>query len=343
MNQRSLGCLLALVCAALLVSLFVNLAQFAGGVASGMGGTGGAAKPRAKFSEVELVAGKGEGKLVQIDLEGMITGMTESGFFGVPMSGVERVKTQLEQAAGDDRVKAVVLRINSPGGEVTASDTLYTAVKKLAEQKPVVVHMDAVAASGGYYIACGATKVVAAETTLTGSIGVIIDTINYAELFDKVGLKSRAFVSGPFKDSLSGGREMREEKERYVQQLVDEMYDKFLGVVAEGRGLNKAALRSGVADGRVVTGGQALKAGLVDALGYVEDAYKLAGELAGVEGAQVVRYRREVSLFEMLGGAEAGARRADRTLRLELGGAAGAFALRPGVPYFVMREAVAGE
>jgi protease-4 len=234
-------------------------------------------------------------------------------------------------------VKAVVLRINSPGGEVTASDTLFHAVKTVAAAKPVVVFMDAMAASGGYYTACGATKIVASETTLTGSIGVIIDALNYSGLFEKVGLKSNTFVSGAFKDSLNGARPMRAEEEAYIQSLVTGMYERFLKVVADGRGIATDVLRNGVADGRVLSGKEALDAGLVDQLGYIEDARRLAAELAGVKDPTLVRYRRETGFFDILGGVSApfaGRGDSGRTVRLEL--APGAYpALTPGLPYYL--------
>ncbi|MCA8968075.1 MAG: signal peptide peptidase SppA, partial [Planctomycetes bacterium] len=166
---------------------------------------------------------------------------------------MDSIKNALEQAVADKNVKAIVLRVNSPGGEVTASDIIYNAVKKAAKEKPVVVYMDSMAASGGYYVSCGATKIVASETTLTASIGVIIETMNYSELFGKVGLAMNVFTSGAFKDSLNGSRPMRDDEKAYVQNLVTQMYDRFLGIVSEARGVPKEQLKD-VADGRVVTG-----------------------------------------------------------------------------------------
>lgn len=327
--------MLALLVMALLASLFINLLQFS----SGLGGAealaaGSGARKKPRLGEVVQQTGTGSDKIVQIDLEGIITSVAEAGFFGAGLSSVEKIKRQLEQAREDDKVKAIVLRVNSPGGEVTASDTLYAAVKTAAERKPVVVFMDSMAASGGYYVACGAGKVVATETTLTGSIGVIIDAINYSELFDKVGLHANTFVSGAFKDSLSGARPMREDERAYIQNLVSQMYERFLGVVSEARKLPKDVLRNGVADGRVLTGREALEAGLVDRIGYLEDAYSLARELGGAESAGVVRYRHEPSLFEIFGGVSAQAAQHGGTLKVEL--APGwPSSLQPGLPYYL--------
>lgn len=334
MKQSTFGCLLSVVLLALVISLFVNLMQFSAGIGGGDAFAGGAtAKKKGKLGEVVQQEGKGAGKIVQIDLEGVISSVSVQGLLGVGQSSVESLKGQLEQAGKDEQVKAVVLRVNSPGGEVTASDTIYAAVKQLSAVKPVVVFMDAMAASGGYYVACGATKVVASETTLTGSIGVIIDTLNYSALFDKVGLKSNTFVSGAFKDSLSGARPMRTEEEAYVQNLVMQMYERFLGVVAEARKLPKDVLRNGVADGRVVTGREALEAGLVDQIGYVEDAYKLAQELGDAAEAPVVRYRQNVGFMDLFGSAASSV--SAEPVKVEWLPTGLAPMMQPGLPYYL--------
>jgi protease-4 len=341
MKQGSLGCLLALVLFALVVSLVVNLVQFSAGMggSESMAGMGSPARKKPKHSEVIQEAGATDQKVVQIDLEGIITSVGPEGLLGAALSTVESIKGQIEQAAADDRVKAVVLRINSPGGEVTASDTLYTAVKALAKTKPVVVYMDSIAASGGYYIACGATKVVASETTLTASIGVIIDTINYTGLFEKVGLQANTFVSGAFKDSLSGARPMRDDEKAYVQNLVGQMYERFLGIVSEARGVPKDVLRNGVADGRVVTGKEALEAKLVDQLGYLEDARKLAKELGKAEKASVVKYRHEMGFMDWFASASAGMGHSGEAVKVNV--MPGVLpALRPGLPYYVAPMAI---
>ena len=271
-------------------------------------------------------------KIVEIDLNGVIGFDGDDSGNGAGM--VADIKNQLDQAVADKHVKAIVLRVNSPGGEVTASDIIYNAVKKAAKVKPVVVYMDSLAASGGYYVSCGATKIVASETTLTASIGVIIETMNYSELFGKVGLSMTAFTSGAFKDSLSGARPMREDEKVYVQNLVNQMYDRFLGIVSEARGVPKELLKSTVADGRVVTGREALAAKLVDQIGYVEDAYALARTLGKAADAGVVKYRHEVSLFDAFGMASAKAGAPPAKVQLDL--SSGLLPkLLPGVPYYL--------
>ncbi len=272
---------------------------------------------RTNIREETLFDGDPSAKIAHIDLEGMITNF-EGGLFG---DGVSRVKAMLEAAATDPAVKAIVLRVNSPGGEITASDILYQSVRRTVSEKPVVVYLDSVGASGGYYVACGGSYIMANETTLTGSIGVSIQTLNYEELLGKIGLDSVVFTSGESKDMLSPSREMRPEEREYVQQMVNEMYERFLGIVGEARNIPTADLRDGIADGRVLTGRSALEAGLVDQTGYVEEAYAKARELAQVPNARIVRYGPAVGLGNLIGflGESTARGRSEKSVRLELG------------------------
>jgi protease-4 len=252
--------------------------------------------------------------------------------FGHTESMVDTIKTQLHQAQHDEKVKGVVLYVNSPGGEVTASDTIYAAVKAVAKVKPVIVYMDSVAASGGYYVACGATKIVASETTLTGSIGVIMQGMSYHGLFEKIGMGSNTFTSGKFKDTLSGARPMRDDEKAYIQGLVDRMYQRFVGIVSEARKVPVAELTAGVADGRVMTGGEAIAAKLVDKIGYVEDAYDLARAEAKVPGAMIVRYTKQPNSVMDILTMES---RAPQKVELSLPGAAALQQLAPGRLYYL--------
>jgi protease IV len=311
MNQKTVvGCLLVFLFLALIASVALNAVQFGASAISLGESPMQVVKPKITFGEQLEQAGKSGAtdRIVQIDLEGVITSSEiGGGLFDHALPMVSTIKRALEQATDDKRVKAIVLRINSPGGEVTASDILYSAVKEAAKKKPVVVYMDSMAASGGYYISCGATKIVASETTLTGSIGVIMESFSYHALFDKVGLGTNTFASGAFKDTLSGARPMREDEKAYIQNLVGQMYDRFLGIVADARKLDRNLLKTTVADGRVLLGAEALKSKLVDQVGYVEDAYTLARQLGGAPDAMIVKYRRSVGLFDVLGMAEASA------------------------------------
>jgi protease-4 len=157
-------------------------------------------------------------------------------------------------------------------------------------KKPVIVYMDSLAASGGYYVACGGKYLMANETTITGSIGVIIQTFNYEQLFNKIGLASVVFKSGKFKDMLNGARPVTPEERDYVQGFVMKTYDKFLGIVARERHLSPDLLRNTVADGRILSGRDALDHGLIDAVGQIEDAFTVARELGNATDATIVKY-----------------------------------------------------
>jgi protease-4 len=331
MNKTSIGCLIAALVVALGLSVCFNLIQ----TAALIGSESGLIDEVEPLTEKLISKGRGEAlsKIVHLDLEGIISSMSTSGFLEEALPSVDGMKRALEQAVADEAVKAIVLRVNSPGGEVTASDIIYNAVKKAAAKKPVVVYMDSVAASGGYYVACGATKVIASETTLTASIGVIMESMNYHELFGKVGLGSQTFTSGAFKDTLSGARPMREDEKVYVQALVNEMYDRFLGIVSEARKVPKDVLKNTVADGRVVTGRQALNAKLVDQIGYIEDAYALAKELGKAPEAAVVKYHSAHTFLDAVG---LSARRTKAPAKIELDLTGGALTkLQPGMMYYL--------
>jgi len=259
-----------------------------------------------RLDERILRGGTGDERIVVIPVRGVISSNI-SGRIGVSM--VEDIKVQLRQAALDKKVKAVVLAIDSPGGEVTASDNLYNAVRRVRDEskKPVVVSMGSMATSGGYYTACGGTYLMANPTTFTGSIGVIIQALRYNDLLSKIGVAPVTFKSGAFKDMLSGTREMTLEEKAYIQALVMQTYGIFVGVVAKERHLDETGLRSGIADGRVISGKDALDAKLIDGLGEIEDAYRKAKELANTPNAMVVAYEAQFSwnrIFQFIGSEE---------------------------------------
>src|SRR5205807_1132584 len=202
----------------------------------------------------------------------------------------------LQQAREDSHVKAIVLEIDSPGGEVTAADQIYNAVAKTRARKPVVVYMDSLAASGGYYIACGGKFLMANETTITGSIGVIIQTLNYEQLFNKIGLASVVFKSGKYKDILNGARPMTPEERELIQRLVLQNYDKFIGIVAKERSLQADMQRNNIANGRIISGKEALVDKIIDGLAQIEDAFAKATQLGNAPQATVVKYAPPFSL-----------------------------------------------
>jgi len=200
-----------------------------------------------------------------------------SGFIGEAEKAVEA----LEYFRRDQSVKAVVVRVVSPGGMVAPSQEIHDEVMRVAAAKPVVASFGAVAASGGYYLSAPATSIVADPGTITGSIGVIMQFQEYEVLLDKLGFRSRTVKSGPYKDSGSPLREMTDEDRRLMQGVVDDLFDQFVEAVALGRGMEKDRVLE-LADGRIYSGRQALNAGLVDKLGSFHDAIGLAGTLGGL-------------------------------------------------------------
>jgi protease-4 len=286
MADRKLGCFTIFLFVALCASVFLNFILMVVAFRHAGGGMTDR-EPMPRFREITVERGRGSEKIALIVLRGLIS-TSLPGNVGDSM--VDDARAALQQAREDDRVKAVVLEIDSPGGEVTASDEIYDAVVKTRARKPVVVYMDTLAASGGYYISCGGKYIMANDTTITGSIGVIIQTLNYEQLFNKIGLASVVFKSGKFKDILNGARPMTPEERDYIQAFVMKTYDKFLGIVAKERNLSAEGLRNGIADGRILSGKEALENKLIDGLGQVEDAYSKARQLGGAPGAAVVKY-----------------------------------------------------
>ena len=268
-------------------------------------------------------------KIAQIRIEGIIVGdaMDQSGY-GL----VDVVKAQLKQAEEDSKVKAVILRVDSPGGEVLASDEIARAISDFQRKspgKPVICSMGSLAASGGYYVSAPCRWIVANDLTITGSIGVIMSTWNYRGLMNKVGVQPMTFKSGKFKDMLSGSREpdsITEEERSMVQALINETYGKFTNVVATGREQaherNKGKGRSlkddwaDYADGRILSGTEAYKLGFVDELGTFDDAVKRAKAIAGITRANVVEYQQRFDLsdvFKLFGKTEG------KAVKVELG------------------------
>lgn len=226
--------------------------------------------------------------------------------YGV-ISDATMVIQDLKAMREDDSVKAVVLRIDSPGGGVGASQEIYREVLRTKKEKRVVASMGGVAASGGYYVAAGADQIMASRGTLTGSIGVIMGYTNFSELMEKIGLSPVVIKSGRFKDAGSPAREMTPEERALLEEFVESVHDQFISDVAESRNLDEALLRQ-VADGRIMTGEFAREKGLVDTFGNLEDAIQLAGKLGGIKGKVVSVYAREepFSLIQYLTGASAG-------------------------------------
>jgi len=226
-----------------------------------------------------------------IDLKGVIT---------TP----EEIIDDLTSFRTNSNVKAIVLRIDSPGGAVGASQEIFEEVKRTNKVKPVVASMGSVAASGGFYAALGAEKIVASAGTLTGSVGVILKFANLKELFDKIGYKSEVVKSGDLKDIGSPDRPLSQKERDILQALIDNVYNQFVKAVAESRNLPEEQVRA-LADGRVFSGEQAKEAGLIDQLGNFTDAIMLAADLAGLDKENpnlIYPEKKEFSIFEMLTG-----------------------------------------
>ena len=334
MSQNRSGCLTALLVGGLLVSGIANLALIAGRSGKVAVRAGMASHGSSHFGEDVLVpaadgdAGK---RVVVVSLRGVIS-TAEPG--QVAETALEDTFAELKQAREDQTVAAVVLRIDSPGGEVTASDMLYEEVAKTRKVKPVVVAMDSVAASGGYYVACAGSFLYAHETSITGSIGVIMQSVNYQALLEKLGLEVHTFKSGKFKDLLNGARELTEAERQYVQNMINESYDRFVGIVAKERNLDEAGLRQGVADGRIVSGKDALKEHLVDGLGGFEQALDKARELGKAPGAAAIRYTAPLAFGKLMRFLSEAPSHGGK-VEVKLDGTAAAARLRAGRLYFL--------
>jgi protease-4 len=208
----------------------------------------------------------------------------------------------LKDYVTNQSVKAIILRVDSPGGAVAPSQEIYEEVRKAAAKKKVVVSMGSVAASGGYYISAPASRIVANPGTLTGSIGVIMEIPNLEGLLNKVGVKTEVIKSGEHKDMASVFRGIGKEERAILQDVLDDVHEQFIDAVAEGRKMVPEKVRK-IADGRVFTGRQAIKAGLVDELGNLEDAIKTAAKLAGISGEPgVIDKKEKTSITDFLRG-----------------------------------------
>ncbi len=246
---------------------------------------------------------------VEFSVKGNRVGLIE--IKGAIVSSQDTVK-QIKDWRKDSTIKAIVLRIDSPGGAVGPSQEIYREIRRTIATKPVVVSMGSVAASGGYYIASAANHIVANPGTITGSIGVIIHFPNLRELFGKIGYQMVTIKSGQFKDIGNPSREMTPEEKELLQSTIDETYRQFVRDVALARNLPEDRVRE-VADGRIIMGEKALELKLVDQLGNFEDAVAKAGELAKIAGEpEVVKAKKsKFSLLDLILGSDAGERLGD--------------------------------
>lgn len=211
------------------------------------------------------------------------------------------VLKQLSIFDNDKKIKAIILRIDSPGGAVGPSQEIYSEIMKIRKKKPVVASIGTLGASGGYYIACGANKIVANPGTITGSIGVIIQFYTFHQLLNKFGIKGDTVKSGEFKDTGSPLRDMTKEERAYIQSVIDDVHNQFVDAVSAGRNLKKEKILP-VADGRIITGKQAKELSLIDELGNFNDAVNLAKKLANIGGEPKLVYgkKKKNSLLDFI-------------------------------------------
>jgi protease IV len=254
--------------------------------------------PRVRPLQEETVEGHGDAKILMMDVSGFISDESPGGTLtiGTPPARVPllvRVREELKKAQADAKVRALVVRINSPGGTVTASDIVFRELEEFrkATGVPIVASMMDVAASGGYYIALAADTIVAHPTTVTGSIGVIMISLNAEGLMQKIGLAANAIKSGERKDMGSPFRALTPEERAIFQSVIDDLQRQFVAKVVERRHI-PAASATTLADGRIYTAEQALAHRLVDRIGYVSDAVAVARQAAGVDEAKVIIYKR---------------------------------------------------
>ncbi len=239
-------------------------------------------------------------KIAVIRLSGFITNVGSSLLSGATITP-DLVKDYLAKAEGDKAVKAIVFHIESPGGEIAPCQEILWEIERIGEAKTVVVSMGGTATSGGYYISTKADKIVALPTTMTGSIGVISQITNVEGLLEKLGIEIETFKGGVYKDMYRGFREMTQEEKEIMQGTIDEFYELFIEVVAEGRGLDKEDVRD-LATGQMYTGTTARELGLIDELGNLDTAINLTAEIAGIEDPVVEYYRQPgLTLRSLLG------------------------------------------
>ncbi|MBP1653869.1 MAG: multidrug transporter [Bacteroidetes bacterium] len=236
--------------------------------------------------DMETTSSGSGGQIAVVELKGVIM---ES----------ESIVRQLKRYREDDGIQALLLRVDSPGGGVVASQEIYEEVRKTRDGgMPVVVSMGSMAASGGYYVSCGASLIVANRGTLTGSVGVISEFMEFKDALAKLGIDVNTVKAGRLKDAGSPTRKMTDADKEYFQQLMDDVHRQFIGVVEDERGLTHDEAVE-LSDGRVFTGEQALDLGLVDTLGTYEDAVMIAASLGGIEGEpSIVRERKRRSVLD---------------------------------------------
>lgn len=278
--------------------LFIGMFAKLAGLSEGTPMSGEAAES-AHVRKTVLRAGNSSNIIAVVDVKGII-----ANGIGVDGADSARICSELRAAANHHNVRAIVLDMNTPGGEVTASDEIYHEILRLRSNGiPVITCIRSMGASGGYFVAAGSDYIVSNRLSLTGSVGVIMGTMNYTELFKKVGLKSEVYKSGKMKDMLNVARERTQQETKYVNEMIGQTFHEFAKIVAAGRETyaDAEAVKSAeFGDGRVLSGADAYRLGLVDELGYFEDAVEVARKLGDAYNPQVVRFSRQYNFLDIL-------------------------------------------
>ena len=246
--------------------------------------------------------GDGDVKAVRISVTGLIFRESGGGFFPRRYDKVESILRQIRAARNDLTVRAIILEVDSPGGAITPSDEIYQALmnfKQSEEGRKVIVHMKDLAASGGYYVAMAGDWLVAEPTAIVGSIGVIMQALNWKVLTEKIGLSATTIASGENKDLLNPFEEVSAEQVQLLQTMIDNMYERFVGIVQAGRGIDAEKLTT-LADGRIFSADDALKHNLVDEIGYWDDVVARAQEQLGVSSLKIIRYEQPAAFFDWI-------------------------------------------
>lgn len=291
---------------ALGVSIFMNVGL---GLALSLASGKHASEPETPIDQFpefdeEWSYGTGTVKVVRMELTGFIMRESESGWFEPEMDQVTRLLLAIRAATHDPEVKGIILEVDSPGGSVTASDELYHELMRFraaGEDRKVVIYMRDVAASGAYYVAMAGHWLIAQPTSIIGSIGVLMQTLNWSQLSDRIGITDTTIKSGDNKDLLNPFRATDTNQVALLQEVIDQLYDRFRGIVASNRGFEEAQLEV-LADGRIFAAGRALQENLIDQIGYWDEAVAKTAELLGVSDVKVVRYYQEYSFFDYLFG-----------------------------------------
>lgn len=241
-------------------------------------------------------------KILLISVNGVILEQSEASPFYNKKGILETIKDDLARAEEDSNIKGIVLSVNSPGGGITECDEIHHEIMKFKGKKqiPIVVSMQDLAASGGYYISAPAQKIFAQPTTLTGSIGVIMEFTNIEGLFTKIGLESVTIKSGKLKDIASPTRDMTKEENELLNKMVREMSQRFFKVVRDGRKNITDEQFKIISDARIFTSQQAKDIGLIDEIGYLDDAFNAARDLAGIKDAKLVKIKQNITFFDLL-------------------------------------------